>query len=75
MANDNFLGVRKIERRKTKGNDSGFTSCQCFYENKLPVLMQVTHGRKKSTQGPIFVPFSQADFYIFSSYTILYVKG
>lgn len=35
MANYNLTGVRKIEGKETEGNDSVFTSCWCFYKNKL----------------------------------------
>lgn len=70
--------VRKVEWRRMKGNASVFTSywccCSFFYKSKrCQYYCKLFMVEEKYTRFN-FCSLSQAHFYIFSSYIILYVR-
>lgn len=62
MTNYNSFGVRKTERIKAKGDDWVFRSFFLYIKTNCQYQCKLLMVEKKSTQGSIFVPFSQADF-------------
>lgn len=62
MTNYNSFGVRKTERIKAKGMIECLDHIFLYIKTNWQYQCKLLMVEKKSTQGSIFVPFSQADF-------------